>query len=115
VEDLAAWLASHPLPPEQAIGIAELGRTDSFSTHIVQIRDQEPLHVHAHHDLLAILKRGRGSLRLGPETLVMKTGSIIQIPRGTPHAFRNEARQSAVALVVFSPPFDGQDTVPVSE
>jgi quercetin dioxygenase-like cupin family protein len=114
-ENLARWLDEHPLAPDQEIGVAEMGRTENSSMHIVQIRHQEALHVHQHHDLAALLHLGHGTLRLGSQALTLKAGSVVMIPRGVPHAFKNESRQPAAAFVVFTPPFDGADTVPINE
>jgi mannose-6-phosphate isomerase-like protein (cupin superfamily) len=83
--------------------------------HVVQIRDRELLHVHERHDVIALLLRGRGTLRVGSETVRMKPGSVVAIQRAVPHAFVNESRQPAAAFVVFTPPFDGKDTVLVQE
>lgn len=112
---LADWLTEHPLAPDQEITISELGRTDRLSLHLVQIRHREGLHVHERHDLVALLSRGHGTLQRGAETLMLESGSVVVIRRGTPHAFVNRSSRPAVALVVFSPPFDGTDTVPVTE
>ena len=110
---LDEWLAAHPIPHDQEMAITELGRTDSSSMHVVQIRRREGPHLHKSHDLVVILQRGHGILRLGSKTLVMRPGSVAAIPRGVVHAFVNTSRQPAAALVVFSPPFDDVDTVPV--
>ena len=110
---LDEWLAVHALAPGQEIGIHELGRTTGTSLHLVQIRTKERPHVHQRHDAAVLIKRGHGTLFLGSHQLRLTPGSIVNIPRGVPHAFVNDARQPAVAFVVFSPPFDGTDVVPV--
>lgn len=114
VVQISQWLARHPLALEHELAIAELGRTEGSSLHVVQIRDREALHVHERHDLVAFLHRGHGTLQLGSETLAIREGSVVAIPRGVPHAFVNESRKPAAALAVFSPPFDGTDSVPVN-
>ena len=83
--------------------------------HLVQIRHQEAMHLHEHHDLIAVLQRGHGTLRRGSETLTLEAGSAVTIPRGVPHAFVNQSPYPAAIFLVFSPPFDGTDTVPVNE
>jgi len=40
-------------------------------------------------------------------------GDIVHIPRGAPHYFVNTAAEPTVAFVIFSPPFDGKDNIPV--
>ena len=54
-------------------------------------------------------------MRLGNEERPVGEGSILYVPRGTVHAFRNAAEQPAVAYAVYAPAFDGQDRVEVSE
>jgi len=112
---ISQWLAQHPLPRDEEIAVAELGRTEASSLHIVHIRGREALHVHERHDLVALLHRGHGTLRVGSTTLHLREGSVVAIPRGVPHAFVNESRRPAAAVVVFSPPFDGADTIPATD
>jgi mannose-6-phosphate isomerase-like protein (cupin superfamily) len=38
-------------------------------------------------------------------------GSILYVPRGAVHAFRNDAPEPAIAYAVYLPAFDGQDRV----
>jgi quercetin dioxygenase-like cupin family protein len=112
IEDV---LRQSPLAPDQNIRVTNLGASASVSHHIVQVRFAEPLHVHENHDLTVYVYRGRGVLRLGAGRIRLKEGDIVFIPRGTPHAFQNQASTPAVAVVMFTPAFDGRDTVPVKE
>lgn len=111
---LQPWLREHPLNADQTIRVDELGRSDAASFHIVQVRTKEPPHVHRTHDLVAVVKQGHGTLFLGSQQLHLEPGSLVNIPHGVVHAFINESPHPAVAFVVFSPPFDGTDTVPVT-
>ena len=63
------------------------------------------------HDLVVVLLRGRGSMRLGEESRAVGEGSIVYVPRGSVHAFTNEADTPAFAYVLYTPPFDGEDRV----
>lgn len=112
---LEEWIRDHPMPAGQEIALYDISRGETSSTHIVQIRRAEALHVHEHHDLVAILQRGHGILRVGSRELRVAAGSVVVIPRGTPHSFVNGSGEPAVAFVIFSPPFDGQDTVPIAD
>ncbi len=111
--NLARWLDAHPLPLDETFSIVELGKTDSSSMHLVQLRHQEVLHVHRSHDLVLVLERGYGTLQLGAQTLTMKPGDVVAIPRNAPHAFTNLSHQPAAELVVYSPPYDETDTISV--
>lgn len=109
VEDL---LRRYPLAPEEDFRSSLLHRSDAASLHLVQIRLKEMPHTHRTHDLMVILKRGRGVLHLGEETLPMARGAIVFIPRGVVHFFENTGEGVAVGLGVFTPAYDGKDTHP---
>ena len=112
---LAQWLAAHPLAPDQELRIDELDRTSDSSMHLVQIRHTEGLHLHRDHDLMAMVQRGHGRLTLGSQTLEMVPGSVVKIPRGTPHMFLNHSAAPAVIFAVFTPTLNAPDTVPVAD
>ncbi len=112
---LEAWLKQHPLKADQGTGIEELSRGETASAAIVQIRKQQPLHVHENHDLTAILLKGYGTLTVGDRKLELRPGSIVTIQRGTPHSFLNKSPEPAVAYAIFNPAFDGRDFVLVQQ
>jgi mannose-6-phosphate isomerase-like protein (cupin superfamily) len=111
-EALAALAAAPPLAPDQGFRLAELGRDAHTSHHLVWIRDREQPHRHDRHELFVVILRGHGGMRLGDEERPVGEGSILYVPRGTVHAFRNAADEVAVAYAVYAPPFDGNDRVP---
>lgn len=111
-EPLAALAASSPLPAGEDFRVAEIGRDAHSSHHLVWIRDREQPHRHDRHDLFVVILRGGGAMRLGAEERPVGEGSILYVPRGTPHAFRNASADVAVAYAVYTPPFDGSDRVP---
>lgn len=106
-------LADDPLSPGENIKVINLGRSQSASQHIVQIRDREVPHLHKIHDATVTVLRGQGYLILGKNRINLKTGDIVHIPRGAVHYFVNTAGEPTVALAVYSPAFDGKDTHPV--
>lgn len=112
---LEVWLRQHPLKPGEEVGLVELSRGETASSHIVQIRRREGLHTHEQHDAIAILLKGQGILTIGEQRLELRPGSIVAIPRGVPHSFVNKAAEPAAAYVLFTPAFDGKDRVPVEE
>jgi mannose-6-phosphate isomerase-like protein (cupin superfamily) len=93
--------------------VVEIGRDATSSHHVVAIRDREVPHRHDRHDLLVVMLEGYGAMRLGDEERDVGRGSILWVPRGTVHAFRNAAGTPAVAYAVYLPPFDGADRVTV--
>lgn len=114
-ESLAALADRAPLGPDQDFRAVEIGRDPGASQHVVSIRSAETPHRHDRHDLLVVMLRGHGTMRLGDERRVVGEGSILWIPRGTPHAFANASAEPAVAYAAYVPPFDGRDRVPVAD
>ena len=108
------FLAAHPLAPGQNIRVDEVGRMRSASYHLVQVRGGESPHRHETHDLTVVVLAGGGTLDLGARRLRLDTGDVAVIPRGEVHWFNNSGRGNALALVVFSPPLDAPDSVPVA-
>jgi len=111
---LNALLAAHPLPADQNITAALLGRTDALSYHLVQIRDREQPHIHATHDAVVTLLRGKGQLYVRGEPHEMRQGDVAIVPHGTPHNFVNTDSAPAAAFVTFAPPYDGTDQLPIN-
>ncbi len=101
------------LAPGESFRVQEIARDTTSSHHVVAIRDREIPHRHDRHDLLVVMLRGHGGMRIGDEERPVGEGSILWIPRGTPHAFRNASGTPAIAYAVYLPPFDGSDRVEV--
>ena len=112
-QSLDALMREHPLEPGKDFQVTEIGRDASSSHHLVWIVDREQPHRHDTHDLFVVMLRGSGTMRLGAETRPVGPGSILYVPRGTPHAFTNLSGAPAAAYAVYAPPFDGKDRVPV--
>ncbi len=112
-EALAALAASESLPSGEGFRIREIGRDKHSSHHLVWIRDRETPHRHDRHDLFVVILRGSGTMRLGNEERPVGQGSVLYVPRGTVHAFRNTSGDVAVSYAVYVPPFDGKDRVEV--
>jgi len=108
-------LAENPLGASENIKITTLGHGQGVSHHIVQIRDREKPHVHKIHDGTVMVVKGRGYLMMDNRRIDLSAGDIVYIPRGAVHYFVNTAAEPAVAFVVFSPPFDGKDNVPIEK
>ena len=93
------------------VAIVNLGSTAWVSHHVAVVRTEEKPHYHRFHDLTVVALRGEGVLNVEQRKIPLKAGDAAHINRGTPHFFRNTGSEPAVALIVFSPPFDGRDTV----
>jgi len=108
---LAQLAARITLAPDETQRVIELARDAGTSQHLVAIRTQEVPHRHDRHDLLVVMLRGHGRMRIGADEQPVGEGSILYVPRGSVHAFRNEAAEPAVAFAVYVPAFDGKDRV----
>ncbi|MEE9232849.1 MAG: cupin domain-containing protein [Nitrospirales bacterium] len=112
-KDINRILSENSLSPDENIRSTFLHKTEHASIHLIQIRFKEKPHIHKTHDLLVILKRGKGVLHIGGETVQMKKGDSVLIPQGVVHFFENITDEVAVGLGIFNPPYDGTDMVPV--
>jgi mannose-6-phosphate isomerase-like protein (cupin superfamily) len=108
-------LAENPLGASENIKITTLGQGQGVSHHVVQVREREKPHMHKMHDGTVVMVKGRGYLMMDNRRIDLSAGDIVYIPRGAVHYFVNTAGEPAVAFVVFSPPFDGKDTVPIEK
>ena len=106
-------LRAHPLDPGKDFQVIELGRDEHSSHHLAWIVDREQPHRHDTHDLLVVILRGSGTMRIGGESRPVGPGSILYVPRGTVHAFTNESGSPAAAYAVYIPSYAGKDRVPV--
>ena len=111
--DLDTLLAAYPLAPGANVLAVELGRSETVSHHLVQVREGEAPHIHERHDLTVVMLRGTATLTVDAEQRAIDAGDVMFIPRGRAHFVRNTGRAPAVAFVVFSPPFQGPDAVPI--
>ncbi|MGH7829372.1 MAG: cupin domain-containing protein, partial [Candidatus Binatia bacterium] len=84
------------------IFVQDLGSSEYSSRHLVWIQSEEKPHRHADHDLTVRLLRGEGVLSYGAQSVPMRAGDLVVIPRGTAHAFVNRSRAPAAAFTFFS-------------
>jgi quercetin dioxygenase-like cupin family protein len=112
--DLEQVIAENPFGISENIKITTLDQGQSVSHHIVQVRDREAPHIHKTHDGTVIIMKGRGYLVIENRRMDLSVGDVIHIPRDVVHFYVNNASEPSVALVIFSPPFDGKDYVPVT-
>ncbi len=106
-----ALFGATPLPDGQEFSVTEVGRDDATSHHLVWIRTAEVPHRHDRHDLVVVIVKGHGLMRLGDEARAVGPGAILYVPRRTVHAFRNDSDKPAAAYAIYTPPFDSEDRV----
>lgn len=109
--ELAQLATRAPLAEGEDFRAVEVSRDAATSHHVVSIRTKEVPHRHDKHDLLVVMLKGYGTMQLGDDVRAIGEGSILYIPRGTPHTFANHGDSPAVAYAVYLPAFDGSDRV----
>lgn len=109
--EISKMLAENPLGAGENIKLITLGQGQGVSHHLVQVRDREKPHVHKLHEGTVVIVKGEGYLMMENRRIDLSVSDIVYIPRGAVHYFVNTANEPTVAFVVFSPPFDGKDTV----
>jgi quercetin dioxygenase-like cupin family protein len=112
---LGELVRRHPLAATANIRADEIDRTAAATIHLVQVRGGETPHRHLAHDLTITVLRGEGVLMLDGAARALRAGDAAVIPRGVAHHFVNRGAAPAIALVVFAPPLDGPDAVPVAD
>lgn len=110
-QSVETLLHANPLAPGENIKPIPLHRSAHTSHLLVQIRDREPLHYHADSDISVLMLRGNGTIHVGEQKLPAKAGDVLLIPRGVVHYFVNAGKESAAALVIYSPPPGPNDRV----
>lgn len=95
------------------IRLETIAKNKLSTHHLVVIRDAEPLHYHAKHDGWAMVLKGKGEFILGEKRFQIHPGAGFYIPRKVPHQAIRRGREPLAAFVIFTPPYDGKDTVPV--
>jgi len=110
---LKAWLRKNPANPKEGVTNTLLRRGAHQSQHLVQIKDHEKPHVHKKHDLTVFFLKGKGTLLLGAQRFPITKGDVVFIPKGAAHHYIHKGRGRTVCCAVFSPPFDGKDTLPI--
>lgn len=102
----APWTAE-----ERARGMAvrSLKVTQETSHHLIRLRTAEPPHTHEFHDLTVYVLQGRAMVHLAGQTILVRPGDVIEIPRGVIHWAENLGPGDSLVYAIFNPPFDGKD------
>lgn len=108
-------LSQHPMAPDQNVQKIDIGGTENASHHLIRVRDREPYHLHAKHDVTVFILAGQGDVIVDGTRSPCSIGNILFIPHGVPHAFINTGDKTAVAYAIFTPAMLVQDMVILPE
>lgn len=94
------------------VKIIPIGKDKSSSIYLFQIRQNAEMDAHYHklHDEIVYIKKGSGILELNETRHSVKEGMMVVIPRLSVHKYVNTGEVTSIAVSIFSPPFDGEDT-----
>lgn len=104
------WSAEEQAKP---IAVRKLRATPGTSQSLIRLHGAEKPHIHQNHDLVVVMLSGGGVLHLGERSVPVHPGDVMEIPRGTVHWAENTDPVASEVYVVFSPPYDGLDNIPV--
>jgi len=90
-----------------------LWRTEVYSASLVQLRGSIGPHYHAERDELVHIVQGKAVMHTGNASFEVIPGDVFTIPRRTIHSV--EAISYCAAIVIYTPPFDERDRVPVDK
>ena len=62
-----------------------------------------PLHVHSQEDELFYVVEGQYEFRCEAQTILARTGDLVRLPRGLPHAFKNVGTAPGLTLNTITP------------
>jgi len=72
------------------------------------VEDQSPgrkmrIHKHLNNDELIFIHKGEGTLTLGEESIEVKTGDVVFVPRGIWHGLDNTGKENLLMVFQYSP------------
>ena len=84
--------------------------SDSLSSsYIIFIQAEVKAHIHKEHTELVHILEGTADFRLGKESLKVKAGDFIAIPKNTIHAVKVTSKNALKVLSIQTPKFYGKD------
>lgn len=101
--NLENLFAANPPGENEDIKVTPLYENPRSKHVLVQVRTQEPAHIHTDSDITVWLLRGQGVLHVAGQEHPVKAGDVIHVPRNVVHYFSNRGLETAAALVVYSP------------
>ena len=82
----------------------KLDRKSRMTFGIVEVNagQTNPLHVHPNCEEVIYVLSGSCEHRIGKQTVVLKTGDALRIPRGVPHTAKTSNKEAMRAVIVYS-------------
>jgi mannose-6-phosphate isomerase-like protein (cupin superfamily) len=95
--------------------LRNLRRTPEASFHLLRVTGEQPATVSENSDLVVMVVSGVMRVELGSQTLEVKRGDVLEVPRTTPIKFRNVGSEAAAAYMVYTPALAADDRRTIAE
>lgn len=116
-QDVDKIIKDAPLAEGENLKVTDVAETKTSIVRLVHIRKGAEIapHTHQNHDEVVHQFMGSGIAVLSGNQYPVKPGTMLLVPRGTPHSFVNNSAEDSVALSFFSPPLEGHPPSPNSK
>jgi mannose-6-phosphate isomerase-like protein (cupin superfamily) len=101
-EGRAVWVLGTQLMTYK-VSAEQTGGAYSLFEGLVPPRDGTPPHIHHREDECFYVLEGEFEFSVGDDTLLAEAGTLVYIPRGTLHAFRNVGEEPGRLLISQTP------------
>ena len=111
IKNIDEIVKEKPLAEDKNAMIIPIGEGKSSSIYLFQIRENSEMDAHYHksHDVTMYIKKGNGILELNGTRHNVTEGMMALIPRLSVHKYINTEKAASIVVLIFSPPFDGND------
>ncbi|MBI3307600.1 MAG: cupin domain-containing protein [Candidatus Omnitrophica bacterium] len=99
----------------KVLAVQTLKITPEASYHWIRLNGAEKSHIHKEHDLAVFILKGKARFYFADHKIDVKSGDVIEIPRGKIHRAEKKSKEPVEVYAVFTPPFDGKDHHELSE
>ncbi|HKB16390.1 MAG TPA: cupin domain-containing protein, partial [Planctomycetota bacterium] len=93
------WLAARPLPPGEDLRVDDLHAGKDASLHVVQARVGMRAHFHRDRDETVVGLRGEARMVVAGETIRLRPGVVVHVPRRMVHEARVESSVPCAVLL----------------
>jgi mannose-6-phosphate isomerase-like protein (cupin superfamily) len=95
---------------EPQVNILNLGAGRSQSSHLFVIPSSLASQLNSENDLTFTILKGKGIATVKGESMNVKKGAVVFVPRGDTFGYVNKGKKPTLALAVFSPPYEAAGT-----
>lgn len=94
---------------QQPVALRNVRRSDQASFHLLRLRAEQPAYAHDRSDLVFMVLAGSMTMTVNGEPVRVAPGDVVEVPRGTPYALRNDGEAPGSAYLMFTPALAADD------